>query len=768
MTWPWCDSAPPELPYVPPAWLPYYYDHNHLARSGLTSSLGIFRILWAALKHRYEAVDLPFTLPDPGRVRSTTRARTLLDEYTAAMIALLETNLYVGECGEPVTGPVPAANWPESVPDFIAVFPTLRYTLKVFYEVSESVPIATTVRKDSIIGSWAVPRFFGCSRIRAVTIENASPGVSLAPGTHCGAFGPVQARYLQTVPFHAPVEAPKSIHAGGTGAAAFTFDLVGMSTVPPNGYEEIPPPPNCEYRYLLYGSWANAEVILNGCYFYLNGPGPHEVTNALQAENVVTVRPWNATPTWSALTLREICQWRGSLPAPESTVLRFRELEWFGEKPWGNWGGTQAVAFRLRGAVEAFRFGPFASPLVEAFLPPAVNVWPRHLDQGMICHAGFHPPSATDFTYDAVYRAAGEAEFIESGPVTAEINWLDFTPETVDPVGRVEVSAAGVTLMDTVIGPRNRTCEILSYEPRQDDEEQAGVIFNAVSKLVAKRFDADRVWPETAFTFYTRIRVADGEIFRFGEFILSCSGRIPNINGITGLTLIEGRLADLAVIYDGTTLTLVVNGTAVASSGLVAAGATTVTLGDAFQGRMYRAILFTEALGLQAVRDLSAYGSPDSRWSGIAFDLDFHIGTGQHLPDRTLNLSGADATLGLTHIFPVSYGSRSVVRRALASDLADPVLLATLLKNQAPRRIEFEILQAFTPGTVFSVGTAGSPAGLGTFPVTAVGFHVFSFSTNSAYLPTNILLTANSPTTGQMRVRFVYEVRGLPTESGIT
>ncbi len=761
MIWPWCDPAPPEPAYVPPAWLPYYYDHTHLARSGLTASLGIFRILWAALKHRHEAVGLAFSLPDPGRVRSTTVARALLDDYTTSMTALLASGLYVGECGEPVTGPIPAASWPESVPDFIALFPRLRYRLQVVLEVSEAVPIASTVRKDSIIGSWTVPRYLGCSRVRAVTLENASPGVSLRPAVHCGAFGPVQARYLRTIPFHTPVEPPKTVSGGGSGPSAFTFDLTGLSTIPPNGYEESPPPPNCEYRYLLYGSWSHAEVILNGHYFYFDGPGPHEVTNALAAENVVTVRPWNGTPVWSALTLREICQWRGSLPAPASTSLRFRELEWFGEKPWGNWGGTQAVSFRLRGAVEAFRYGPFAPPLVEAFLPPSLNVWPRHLDPGMVCHAGFNPPSTTDYTYDALFRQASGVQTLPSGNVAAEINWLHFSPQNVDPTGRVEVTAGGVMLAGTTIGPRARICEILSYEPNQD-EEQAGVIFNGTAKLVARRFSPDRVWPGSAFTLYTRVRVADGEVFRFGNLLLTISGGIPSLNGLTGPPLTPGRLADLAAVYAGGTLTLVVNGAAGASGSLNVTVATAVTFGDAYQGRMYRAILFNSALDLGAIRELAAHGSPDSRWSGIAFDLDLHTGTGLHFPDRSTNLSGADGILGLTHIFPASYGARSVVRRVLSDN--GPVLMETLVRNQAPRRIEFEILETFTPGTTFSLGTTASPALYGTYSGTTIGFHTGSLSTNSVYGPTGVFLTVTGATAGQALVRFVYEVRGLPTD----
>jgi len=145
---------------------------------------------------------------------------------------------------------------------------------------------------------------------------------------------------------------------------------------------------------------------------------------------------------------------------------------------------------------------------------------------------------------------------------------------------------------------------------------------------------------------------------------------------------------------------------------------------------------------------------------GCVLDLDYTSGVGRHVPDRSANLSGADADGPVQHILPLSYGMRSVVRCFDTASDGSPTLLLQLPPHCGLTGVEFESTGL---GGAADVGTLGNPdAFVSGFAVPGGLNYAQSLDvrSQSAEADTAIYL---SGITGTFKVRAVFEVRGLPT-----
>lgn len=303
------------------------------------------------------------------------------------------------------------------------------------------------------------------------------------------------------------------------------------------------------------------------------------------------------------------------------------------------------------------------------------------------------------------------------------------------------------------------------------------------------------------YTLYAKIRVpysapaaasivaigdADGAAAPGVVALMMVDGSLTAVMGgvvmsASGLT--EGNNVHIALTRNGSTGILYVDGVQAATS----SGFGGSVLGDYlivgnyddknWVDRIYRVSLFNRALSEEEIMKLGKHGVHEGdRWGtttdggtpGCVLDLDLSIGVGRHFPDRSPNTLGADATPGIEHVLRTSYGLRTVVQRLNGDEMSDEpgeTFLLELPPNCGIIGVEFDV-ESGLGGDTLSIGTAGAPSrfvedqSVPSGITWADSLEKVSQSNNEF---TPVYVTRSSTGGGLLRIRTIYEVRGLPS-----
>lgn len=825
--WSWCDTGQPPSSNISAGWLPYFYDPEEFIRSGAYSSLGAFRLLHEAIAHRAGVVGVSFPLPVPPEV--VTNAREVWEQYASALQDVVDAGVFVTHCGEVITETV-VNTWPQGIPSAVRLMTKLRRVpASGLLEVDESLKVASSVRDGSVLGTWSVPRITNdCKRITGISLGAHSDNVILPDVAHCGTSVNIETHYNGQATFFVPEDGGSKVAIpAGSGGLVTMFTLEGLSEVPPNGYENTPPPPNCDYEYFLTdasGGPVRYQSVLMGFNektFQLDGEHLLDVTPWIQAENNVTMGEWakdgGPGPTgnfsWDEVFISEFMVWSGEGSPPANLDQNFRPMVQLGEKPWRNPGGNEPVMFTLNGVVEAFRSGPFA-PVYGTSIPSSrVDTRPRYADLGDTVRISFL--ALPGDTWTARLRYGSSSVVVGSGAQDGEMTELEVPITAAAIYYTVEVSDGTVTVKDTIVGALGRkTCAILSYEPSittpEADDEQPGIIYDGASYVVSV-LPLSGVAEE--LTLHGRFRLSE-EGADEGMQVLMALSASNSVSSALMVSVIDGALTvqqytvggsvvhqavspsfaaavtdtifDVTVTREGSQMVVYLNGAVLATTGSAAwsqwpsygyftHGGIGGEPDSLFRGRQYRASLINRALDEEFVARMSAHGVDESdRWGnsetdGAIADIDFTVGAGHHFPDRSSMLAGADAFGGnVKHIIPITYGLRSVVKSFYYTEISnDPgeTWLFDLPPNCSIVRVEFDVVDGFEEGDL-SVGTAAQDSKfVNNANVTSAGITVHDSAFNrtlsgTSYTPVYLTLSEEFPTSGFVRVRIVWDIRG--------
>jgi hypothetical protein len=153
---------------------------------------------------------------------------------------------------------------------------------------------------------------------------------------------------------------------------------------------------------------------------------------------------------------------------------------------------------------------------------------------------------------------------------------------------------------------------------------------------------------------------------------------------------------------------------------------------------------------------------------GAIVDLDFTVGIGLFFPDRSDNSLGGDGFGGISHAMPREYGSITVVKDLLHSDIsatAATTSLFSLPPNCGVMFVELDRVTAFDAGITVQIGVSGTAAkflaatSVATTGITGANSASLISESNSAN--TSVFIQkSGATTTGRVRVRVTYQIRG--------
>ena len=153
---------------------------------------------------------------------------------------------------------------------------------------------------------------------------------------------------------------------------------------------------------------------------------------------------------------------------------------------------------------------------------------------------------------------------------------------------------------------------------------------------------------------------------------------------------------------------------------------------------------------------------------GAIVDLDLSVGIGLFFPDRSDNRLGGDGFGGISHSMPREYGQITVVKDLLHSDISSTAATTSLFSlppNCGVMFVELDRVTAFDVGTTVQIGVSGTPAkflaatSVATTGITGANSASLISESNSAN--TSVFIQkSGATTTGRVRVRVTYQVRG--------
>ena len=153
---------------------------------------------------------------------------------------------------------------------------------------------------------------------------------------------------------------------------------------------------------------------------------------------------------------------------------------------------------------------------------------------------------------------------------------------------------------------------------------------------------------------------------------------------------------------------------------------------------------------------------------GAIVDLDLSVGIGLFFPDRSDNRLGGDGFGGISHTMPREFGSITVVKDLLHSDISSTAATTSLFSlppNCGVMFVELDRVTAFDVGTTVQIGVSGTPAkflaatSVATTGITGANSASLISESNSAN--TSVFIQkSGATTTGRVRVRVTYQVRG--------
>jgi len=153
---------------------------------------------------------------------------------------------------------------------------------------------------------------------------------------------------------------------------------------------------------------------------------------------------------------------------------------------------------------------------------------------------------------------------------------------------------------------------------------------------------------------------------------------------------------------------------------------------------------------------------------GAIVDLDLGVGIGLFFPDRSDNRLGGDGFGGISHVMPREYGSITVVKDLLHSDIsatAATTSLFSLPPNCGVMFVELDRVTAFDAGITVQIGVSGTAAkflaatSVATTGITGANSASLISESNSAN--TSVFIQkSGATTTGRVRVRVTYQIRG--------
>ena len=153
---------------------------------------------------------------------------------------------------------------------------------------------------------------------------------------------------------------------------------------------------------------------------------------------------------------------------------------------------------------------------------------------------------------------------------------------------------------------------------------------------------------------------------------------------------------------------------------------------------------------------------------GAIVDLDLGVGIGLFFPDRSDNRLGGDGFGGISHSMPREYGQITVVKDLLHSDISSTAATTSLFSlppNCGVMFVELDRVTAFDVGTTVQIGVSGTPAkflaatSVATTGITGANSASLISESNSAN--TSVFIQkSGATTTGRVRVRVTYQVRG--------
>lgn len=716
--WTWVPSETPMPAGLAPSWQTYVNDPDGLINSGDYASLGVFRLLRAAIEHRAVAAGLTTDpIPEFPEVVPPDDAAGAWEACRIRLQEVIDAGFYHTRCGQPVVETI-GALWPASVPAAISILSSMRFKERetVLEVDGEIMKVAEAVRENDTLATWPAPRFKNGLRLSGLELGVHDPSISLPAAAHCSTSSNVQAAYLKQAHFFIPEDGGlKPAVSAGSGTSSQSFTLESMSEVPPNGYEDVPPPPNCDYEYFLVsGSRGTVPCVktamtFNEKTFYLDGEHMLDVTPWIRDVNTVSLAPWimpgdTGPPpanSWGGFYIMEMLVWREDGNPPAQLELGFRTFNYFGMRPWRNDGKDESASFVLTAVVEAFRNGPLA-PLDDGSYPfPRADVRPRFVDPGDVVKASFL--AFDTLSWSAVVRYGVTSTIVGGGVITGEVTTANITiPNQPAPYYTLEIRETGGSnrvIKDTIIGSLGRQfCAIHSYEPPitvgEDDIEQPGIIcqgdtivhlpvqglpqgdpfsFHGRFRLPITLGAEEVLWVASSGTLAGAMRA----VTRNGTLVieqLNSAGSAVVASAVSnGFSTVGDTIFDLTVSRLAGSVVVYLNGDVLSTNttgnwGIVDPNITDVFLGghalmpaSGFNGRIYRFTIYNTALSSQEVAKLPVHAiDEDDRWGVWETDeIVYNAGA----------ISDLDFTIGVGGHFP----DRSF-RLQSANSVASPVL----------------------------------------------------------------------------------------------
>ena len=153
---------------------------------------------------------------------------------------------------------------------------------------------------------------------------------------------------------------------------------------------------------------------------------------------------------------------------------------------------------------------------------------------------------------------------------------------------------------------------------------------------------------------------------------------------------------------------------------------------------------------------------------GAIVDLDLSVGIGLFFPDRSDNRLGGDGFGGISHTMPKEYGSITVVKDLLHSDIsatAATTSLFSLPPNCGVMFVELDRVTAFDAGITVQIGVSGTAnkflAATSVAATGITGANSASLISESNSANTSVFIQkSGATTTGRVRVRVTYQIRG--------